>query len=135
MVRQLAYRSVVGLLQLNFNHNEGFTVDINTYQQLAERTSRFSREGYSDNRLLMATLGLAGESGEVVDYVKKVIFHGHSMDTLKLAKEVGDVLWYVSEICTSLDLKLEHITMLNLEKLAQRYGSTFSTDASINRSE
>ena len=110
-------------------------VELNAYQQLAEQTSRFALEGYSDNRLLMATLGLAGESGEVVDYIKKVIFHSHSMDVLKLTKEVGDVLWYISEICTCLDLKLESIALINLDKLAQRYKGTFSSEQSINRKE
>lgn len=110
-------------------------MNLNDYQQFAEKTSRFSLEGYSDNRLLMATLGLAGEAGEVVDYVKKVIFHGHSMDQLRLVKEVGDVLWYISEIASTMKLQLDTIALINLEKLAARYKGQFSSEASINRKE
>ena len=69
---------------------------LNKYQRLAEKTSRFYPEGYSDNRLLMAILGLTGEAGEVADYVKKVLFHNHNMNNSELSKEIGDVLWYIA---------------------------------------
>ena len=110
-------------------------MELNTYQQLAERTSRFALEGYSDNRILMATLGLTGESGEVADYIKKVIFHSHNLDQLKLIKEMGDVLWYIAELASTLHIPLEDIALINLEKLTQRYKGQFSSEASINRSE
>jgi NTP pyrophosphatase (non-canonical NTP hydrolase) len=78
-------------------------------------------------------LGLCGESGEVVELYKKHIGHGHKLDKLKLAKELGDVLWYISAIATGLNLSLEHIAIANVAKLKARYPDKFSAERSINR--
>ena len=110
-------------------------MDLDNYQLLAERTSRYANEGYSDNRLLMATLGLVGESGEVADIVKKVVFHNHSLNQVELVKEIGDVIWYIAELCTLLEINMDSVIELNLEKLAARYGAEFSSEKSINRNE
>ena len=110
-------------------------MDLDQYRLLAERTSKYANKGYSDNRLLMATLGLAGESGEIVDIIKKVIFHGHNLDKNILDKEIGDTLWYIAELCSTLDLNLNLVAINNLEKLHSRYGDSFSSEKSINRSE
>ncbi|GHO85363.1 MazG nucleotide pyrophosphohydrolase domain-containing protein [Dictyobacter formicarum] len=40
-------------------------------------------------------LGLTGESGEIADSVKKALFQGHDIDAVHIAKELGDVLWYI----------------------------------------
>lgn len=80
-------------------------------------------------------LGLCGESGEVVELYKKHIGHGHELDKLKLAKELGDVLWYISAIATGLNLSLEHIAIANIDKLKARYPDKFSAERSINRVE
>jgi len=121
---------------MNFANNQKFNhMDFNDYQELAERTSKFSDSGYSINRLLMATLGVAGESGEVADYIKKHIFHDHPLDIFKLMKELGDVLWYLAEICNLYNVKLETVARLNIEKLDQRYPDKFSSEKSIHRNE
>lgn len=78
-------------------------------------------------------LGLCGESGEVVELFKKHIAHGHELDTAKLAKELGDVLWYISAIATGLDLSLDDIAQANIDKLKVRYPDRFSVERSINR--
>lgn len=111
----------------------------NKYQSLASVTS--SLKDFCDteitetnrNRVLMACLGLAGESGETVDYLKKVIYHYHSLDREKLQKELGDVLWYVAEMCSALDINLEDVMVQNIAKLKERYPEGFETDRSINR--
>lgn len=81
-------------------------------------------------------LGLAGESGEVADIVKKHIGHGHPLDNAsleKIAEELGDVLWYVAAMASHLGFDLNEIAALNLEKLQRRYPGGFSADRSINR--
>jgi NTP pyrophosphatase (non-canonical NTP hydrolase) len=84
-------------------------------------------------QLAVLGLGVAGEAGEVADYLKKVIGHGHELDVDVLAKELGDVLWYVARIADEVDLLLSDVATRNLQKLAARYPNGFSTQASINR--
>ncbi|GIN74010.1 nucleotide pyrophosphohydrolase [Bacillus sp. J14TS2] len=90
-----------------------------------------------NDELAMANycMGLAGESGEVVDQLKKVIFHGHNFDREAIEKELGDVLHYLSGIATLLDISMEEIAYKNLEKLKKRYPEGFSKEASRNRVE
>lgn len=66
-------------------------------------------------------LGLAGEAGEVVDDIKKRIFHGREVPMEHTAEELGDVLWYVANIATECGLSLEDIMSQNMCKLLSRY--------------
>jgi NTP pyrophosphatase (non-canonical NTP hydrolase) len=78
-------------------------------------------------------LGLVGESGEVVDLIKKHVYHGHPLDSDKLLKELGDVLWYVAALATALDVELSEVAAKNIAKLTARYPEGFSSEASMNR--
>lgn len=80
-------------------------------------------------------LGLAGEAGETVDYLKKVLFHGHELDNEKLMKELGDILWYVTAVAEFNGYQLEEIAHMNVMKLRQRYPQGFDTNKSVNRKE
>jgi len=80
-------------------------------------------------------MGLAGETGEVVDYLKKCVFHGHDLDKEKLTKELGDVLWYLARIADDCSISLEQIMIENIEKLKRRYPEGFSVERSVNRDE
>jgi NTP pyrophosphatase (non-canonical NTP hydrolase) len=102
------------------------------YQDLAARTDGTYAD---DARLLNAILGLCGESGEIADHVKKSIFHGHDLDKEHLAKEFGDILWYVAQGCRALGYTLEEVMHMNIDKLKKRYPDGFSSDASKNRVE
>lgn len=73
-----------------------------------------------------AALGLVGESGEVADKVKKHLYHGHELDKESLKKELGDVLWYVSALCSLCEFDLGDVMALNVEKLKHRYPRGFS---------
>lgn len=84
---------------------------------------------------LNAALGLAGEAGETVDLIKKVIYHGHPFDADKLKKEIGDVLYYAMILAWSYDLNPDEIVELNVEKLKTRYGNQFCADKSLNRKD
>ena len=78
-------------------------------------------------------MGLCGESGEAIDIVKKWLAQGHELDRDKLAKELGDIAWYLAETAYALDLPLEDILRGNIEKLKKRYPEGFSSEKSINR--
>lgn len=103
---------------------------LNEYQELSARTAN-----EHDNELLNYALGLTGESGEVADLVKKYSFHGHHISDDEVKKELGDVLWYLSQIARLAGLSLEDIAQANINKLKKRYPEGFSTECSINREE
>ena len=83
--------------------------------------------------LINSVMGLCGESGEAIDIVKKWLAQGHPLDKEHLAKELGDVAWYLAEAATALELPLEDILRANLEKLERRYPGGFSTEKSVRR--
>jgi NTP pyrophosphatase (non-canonical NTP hydrolase) len=102
-------------------------MDMNEYQNKAWRT-------VSPNpRLAHIALGIAGEAGEVADYIKKVVEHGHTLDLTKLANELGDVLWYLAVMARHIGLDFDTVARLNIDKLEKRYPDGFSSDKSINR--
>lgn len=87
------------------------------------------------DRVFMASMGLAGEAGEVVDELKKVHFHDKPYDRDKLLRELGDVLWYLAELATAHELSLQDVAHANLEKLRKRHGGeTFKPHAEQDRS-
>jgi len=104
---------------------------INEYQKLAMTT--LNTELDKKDVLINGVMGLCGESGEVIDIVKKHLAQGHELDKEKIIKELGDVAWYMAEIATVLDVDLEDVLVQNIEKLKKRYPEGFSTEKSINR--
>ena len=96
-------------------------MDFKTYQIKARLTAQYPNLG-SNN--IYPTLGLVGEAGEVAEKVKKVIrdkkgiFDQASKDAIK--KELGDVLWYLSNLCDEFDFSFEEVALENLEKLKIR---------------
>ena len=103
------------------------------YQKLAMKTLNPSLT--KKDMLVNGVMGLNGESGEVIDIVKKHMFHGHELDKDKIKKELGDVMWYVAEVCEALDLSLDEVMEGNIEKLAKRFKDGFTVNESINRKE
>lgn len=104
---------------------------INEYQALAARTS--NRELSREYHILNGALGLAGESGEVADLVKKHFMQGHPLDAEHVAKELGDICWYIAETATAIGCDLETIMKMNIEKLRKRYPKGFSSEQSQHR--
>ena len=96
-------------------------MDFKTYQKNARVTAQYPSLG---SNYIYPTLGLVGEAGEVAEKIKKVIrdkkgiFDEASKNGIK--KELGDVLWYLSNLCTEFDFALEDVAMTNLEKLKSR---------------
>ncbi len=106
------------------------------YQHLALRTA--SAESLVDDATMLnaAALGLNGEAGEIADHVKKVMFHGHPLDDAtrdKIAKEIGDILWYCAMAARGIGLGLSEVATMNVEKLKKRYPEGFSSERSLHR--
>lgn len=106
---------------------------INEYQMAAMRTS--SKKLTLNEHLLNGALGLTGESGEVADIVKKCFMQGHEMDVEHIAKELGDICWYIAETATAIGYDLETIMQMNVDKLMKRYPEGFSSERSQHRQE
>lgn len=101
------------------------------YQRLSARTAISSIRDFTlqEKRMLNWALGVAGESGEIVDHVKKYIFHGAGLDHEHLKKELGDILWYVTQLATDLDIRLVGVMQANLDKLAARHPNGFTAES------
>lgn len=104
----------------------------NEYQKAALRTS--DRRLTSMQQLTEGLMGLNGEAGECVDILKKHLFQGHELDKEHIAKELGDVAWYLAVSAYSIGYDLETIFQMNVDKLKARYPEGFDTKRSLYRS-
>lgn len=84
-------------------------------------------------RLLHAAIGLATESGEFLDQLKKVLFYGRPLDAVNVVEELGDAQWYTAIAVDELNTTIGHIQQININKLAARYGETFSELKALSR--
>ena len=105
---------------------------VNDYQTAALRTVN---NDVKDKLLENGVLGLCGESGECADLLKKSLFQGHELHKEHLAKELGDVAWYLAVTSHALGYALEEVLWMNIEKLKKRYPEGFNTDNSLHRAE
>lgn len=96
-------------------------MDFKGYQEKAATTAIYPNRGKNLN---YTTLGLCGEAGEFADKVKKVMRDFNGVITVEmreaLKKELGDVLWYVSNCCDELVLDMDDVAQANLDKLFAR---------------
>lgn len=96
-------------------------MNLNHYQEQAIKTAIYPNEF----KIIYPTIGLAGETGEIAEKIKKIIrdesINSISQDKLQdLKKELGDVLWYIAVLATDLNLNLNDIAQTNLDKLQSR---------------
>jgi len=95
--------------------------DFDAYQEAAARTGAPIA---TDHPIVYPTLGLTNEAGEVAGKVKKIFRDRQGVitdaDREALTMELGDVLWYLSELCTRLGIRLEDVAARNITKLADR---------------
>lgn len=104
----------------------------NEYQKLAART--INNDLRDDEKLYHALHGLSGEVGEIHSLYQK-LYQGHMFVEEHLQKEIGDLLWFVAELCTVYDFSLDEIMELNIGKLKARYPEGFDAHNSLNRKE
>lgn len=108
-------------------------MEANRYQLLAYRTANKDLKPF--DQLRNAVYGLNGESGEVIDVLKKHEFQGHTLSQEKMIDELGDVAWYLALACTALGVTLADVLEHNVAKLRIRYPQGFDPDKSVNRKE
>lgn len=94
------------------------------YQNLARRTDMGNM--ISQNEAIKCwMMGLAGETGELIDIIKKHYYHNRPLNPDEVEKELGDILWYLSMAANDLGFDLETIAAKNIEKLMKRYPNGF----------
>ena len=106
-------------------------MEINDYQKLALKTLNKNLD--KKEILINSVMGLCGESGEAIDLVKKHLYQGHELNKELFAKELGDIAWYLAEAAHTINMDLDDIFKMNIEKLEKRYPNGFNQNNSINR--
>lgn len=91
-------------------------MDFDEYQDATEETAIYPE----DIGLIYTTLGLAGESGEIAEKLKKFLREGDDEYIEEMEDELGDVLWYLARVADELDLSLDDVAESNLDKLLDR---------------
>jgi NTP pyrophosphatase (non-canonical NTP hydrolase) len=125
-------------------------VDLNAYQNFVKSTTSAESKGIGEfverivtlhanvPLLLTASVGLASESGEFSEIVKKVIFQGKELNAdvrYHMLRELGDICWYLANAANALDADLEEIVKMNIKKLESRYPNGFEVSRSENRAK
>ena len=105
----------------------------------SDRVVNLDEKGANIERLLTGSVGINSEGGEIMEIVKKLLFQGKdwSPETIyHLKRELGDVMWYVTQCLVALDSSMEEVIDMNIEKLKARYpGGEFDAYYSENREE
>lgn len=103
-----------------------------TYKGFVERVSPdLSRK----DAIVLASMGLAGEVGELVDSLKKVVFYDKALDMEHTKEEMGDILWYLQYLMNTLSVTLEEVQDSNVRKLNKRYPNGFTKTDAIARAD
>lgn len=95
------------------------------YRNEVERTARIAEDAHQN--YVMGALGLSGEAGELVDEIKKVVFHGKELNRDYLIKEMGDVRWYLEYLSIAFGISMQEVEERNVAKLRERYPAGFVT--------
>ena len=117
---------------------DGVTSDSSkNFVDLADRLGELDREGANIERLTTSGVGLAAESGEFLEIVKKMVFQGkpwNDDNREHLIIELGDIMWYVANACIALNVEFDDVVRGNVKKLEKRYpGGSFSMEKSEKR--
>lgn len=103
------------------------------------RLQELEGQEFPSERLLTASVGMCAEAGEFTEIVKKIIFQGKPVNEenlFHLKRELGDIMWYVAQACIGLNISLDEVLEMNVEKLVARYpGGNFDVHYSENRKE
>ena len=91
---------------------------------LSDRLVALDTKGANIERLLTGAVGICAEGGETLEIVKKLIFQGKGWNDetkFHLKRELGDIMFYMITICISLDVTIDEIIQMNVDKLQKRY--------------
>ena len=106
---------------------------------LSDRLVSLDEKGANIERLITGAVGINSEGGEIMEIVKKLVFQGKPWDSdtkYHLKRELGDVLWYVTQCLLALEVPMDEIVKMNVEKLKKRYpGGEFDPFYSENRQQ
>jgi NTP pyrophosphatase (non-canonical NTP hydrolase) len=129
-------------MTINFKRYEEFVDAVTSdcsknFVDLADRMGELDRQGANIERLTTAGVGLAAESGEFLEIVKKMVFQGKPWtddNREHLIIELGDTMWYVAQACMALDVSFDEVIERNVKKLEKRYpDGSFDIHYSENR--
>jgi len=101
------------------------------YQNNVQRTMNYNDPQELHNYLL----GLAGAVGELLNYLKKHLHHGHELNLIHAQEEIGDCLWHLGALCNVMGLPMDDVAYYNIMKLQKRCPKGFSHLASIERKD
>ena len=129
---------------INFSKYEEFVSQVTSepstnFVDFADRIGELDREGANIERLLTSGVGINAEGGEFLEIIKKMVFQGkpwNEDNREHLIIELGDIMWYVAQAWMGLDISLDEIMEMNVDKLKARYpGGEFDVHYSENRKE
>ena len=107
------------------------------FEALVYRLQELEGQEFPSERLLTAAVGMSAEAGEFTEVVKKIIFQGKPVNEenmFHLKRELGDIMWYVAQACMGLNVSLDEVIEMNVDKLKARYpGGEFDVHQSENR--
>ena len=117
----------------NGNINVPAKNDLDVFQEEALRTMRsdLPYELVCSNMCM----GLAGETGETIDIFKKHIYQGKELDINDVIEEIGDILWYVANLCNVNKITMRECIESNIEKLRKRYPNGFTVKDALERAD
>lgn len=128
---ELEFRRIEELQNRYYENLGRNKMNLREYQVKSKRT--LNKELTQEQVLSNMLLGIIGETGEVADIVKKALYQGHKLDIEHIKEELGDIMFYMINLCNALDLELEEIIEGNYNKLLKRYPQGFSSERSVNR--
>ena len=92
--------------------------------KMSERIDYLNSKNVEVSRLFTAGIGLSGEVGEFNEIIKKIMFQAKTFDSVThehMKKELGDIMWYVTQACLALKVDLSDVIITNKEKLSNRF--------------
>ena len=92
--------------------------------KMSERIDYLNSKNVEVSRLFTAGIGLSGEVGEFNEIIKKIMFQAKTFDSVThehMKKELGDIMWYVTQACLALKVDLSDVIIANKEKLSKRF--------------
>ena len=95
--------------------------------KMSERIDYLNSKNVEVSRLFTAGIGLSGEVGEFNEIIKKILFQAKTFDSVThehMKKELGDIMWYVTQACLALKVDLSDVILGNKEKLSKRFPET-----------